>query len=135
MGADVFLALTIAEGDDADDVIPKQKDYDKLQEVTFGFYTDYLREIHGSNFLDFHVSLAQNLVNASKPDDSYNVYVEWRLSATFLDAEKAPSRITFCQQLVNEIDTMDYLKNRVRSLKGTPFEHAFRMYTEQVLSD
>jgi predicted RNase H-related nuclease YkuK (DUF458 family)/phosphatidylserine decarboxylase len=127
--SDVFVALTIP-GVNSN---PSANDYSLLAEKTKMFYALQLRKKHGSAFQDIVVLVKNSFHGSDKPNKNYNIYIEWEIKARFDESAKEaiPDRNGLIRSLV-QVDLLDYLKNYVRSLSGTPFAGATGMFTEQV---
>ena len=129
--SDVFVALTM----------PRLRsnlsatDYSILAGKTQEFYTKHLQKKWGSVFQSVRVFTKGSQFRSGKPNESYNIYIEWDIRVGFDESpgKVVPDRIQLIRSLV-EVDLDDYLMNYIISQSGTPFEHVRGMFTEQINS-
>lgn len=126
--ADIFLCLVINNLEEE----PSNAHYQRLASATMDFYSDFLEGLHGTNLQKVEVAVKETKFRAGIPEEKYNIYVRWDIAVGFMDATKAPTKVEFCEALVNDIDMFAYLKDSIRTLTGTPFEDAIGLYTEQI---
>lgn len=124
--ADVYVAFTLPNCKSE----PKKSQYDKLAAATEKYYAKYLKKKYDT-FSHVEVTLGKAYFKENKPNDKYDVYIEWVIKADFAESGgEVPDRYQLCTALVN-IDLMAYLTKHVRKVKGTAFEGACGIFTQQ----
>jgi hypothetical protein len=114
----------------------EQEDYKALLSATYDFYTDHLMRKYGSKFMSLSIAYRYPIqwgkANKSDPFNNYNVYIEWKLEATFLldTDDEAPSGWELTQSMVAASCTK-YMKRYVRPLSDTPFARTTAVFTRQ----
>ena len=127
--ADVFVAFMMPECKGE----PSKSEYDALAATTQEFYASHLNKKYKS-FARVEVSVSNVYFRQNKPNDNYQVYIEWDIQASFAESGGVPpGRYELCTSLV-KVDLKAYISKHVHSLKGTPFERATGVFTEQVNS-
>ena len=120
---DVYAAFTVAECH----AEPVSKEYFALAQKSGDFFADVLKDMHGDNFESLDVTLRKSLYNAGQPNDDYNIYVEWDITAKFTSSDKLPTRRELCGSLV-KADLEKYLLDYVRPLEETAFALVTNVY-------
>ena len=111
---------------------PNDREYRELAKVTQDFYTRHLRKRYNGSFQTITVECHRGLFEAAIPSASYNVYVEWDLTARFdasVEGGVIPSRHDLCTSLV-EADLSRYL-SKVSKMPTRSFSKTRGVYTEQ----
>ena len=127
--ADVFVAFTILNSKSE----PSQTAYDRLVVLTEGHYAKHLKKKY-ETFRKVEVAVSRSYFMQNKPNDQYQVYLEWDVKASFAESGGfVPDRYELCTFLVKETDLGGYMR-KVSSLSGTPFTDLRGVFTEQVNS-
>jgi hypothetical protein len=122
---DIYVALTLQVEE-----APKPEDYQTILTTTEEFYAGRLREVYPDSFKEIHVKVRHTLWNAKKPNEIYNVYIEWDLQVHFdMSGTNIPNRNKLCTAMV-QTNLMPYMQ-RLMGMPKPPFNMTRGAYTKQ----
>jgi hypothetical protein len=128
---EVYISLTVEI-----DKAPNEKDYADLAEVTQEFYAEHLTTRWPKTFQSVQVACQRGMYQFEIPSATYNVYVEWDLTACFESEEpddEIPNRHKLCGSLA-KADLMPFLTNVGKMPTQSPFSKTRGVYTQQTKS-
>jgi hypothetical protein len=128
---EVYIALTVEI-----DKAPNENDYAELAKVTQDFYGKHLKQRWPKTFRSLQVACHRGMFRFEIPSDTYNVYVEWELTASFEledPADEIPNRHKLCGSLA-KAELMPFLTKVGNMPSKSPFSKTRGVYTQQTKS-